>query len=98
MMQKKEKKINRNVQITKLKASVKQLEKDVKEIRKVVIETQTNPHQAMLKSLGIIESDSKKWVLTKSGIGVVYARSLKQAGELDKLKEMDVSDKEIERL
>ena len=97
-MAQKKKKINRDVQITKLKASVKQLEKDVKEIRKAVTETQTNPYQAMLVALGTAAPGSKEWTLTKTGIGVSYARSLKEAGEIDKLKELGVSDKEIERL
>ena len=87
------KKINRNVQITKLKASVKRLEKDVAEIKGVL----QNPQQAMLISMGTITAEDAP-VFLKCGIGAGYAKSLKDAGEIDKLKELGVSDKEIERL
>lgn len=87
------KKINRNVQITKLKVSIKQLQKDVAEIKNVL----QNPQQAMLISMGTITADDAP-VFTKCGLGAGYAKSLKDAGEIDKLKELGVSDKEIERL
>ena len=92
-MAQKKKKINRDVQITKLKASVKRLEKDIAEIKDVL----QNPQQAMLISMGTITAEDEP-VFTKSGLGTGYAKSLKKAGEIDKLKELGVSDKEIERL
>lgn len=97
-MTEKKKKINRNVQITKLKASVKQLEKDVKEIKKVLTDNQNNPYQAMLVALGTVASGTEEWTLTRSGVGVGYARTLKENGEFDKLEELGLSKKEIEAL
>jgi hypothetical protein len=86
-------KINRDVQITKIKVSIKQLQKDVARIKDVL----TNPQEAMLLSMGTITAEDAP-VFLKCGIGAGYAKSLKDAGETDKLKELGVSEKEIEQL
>ena len=89
----KKKKKDAGLELSKLKGMVKQLEKDVAGIKDVL----TNPQEAMLLSMGTITAEDKP-VFLKCGIGTGYAKGLKDAGEIDKLKELGVSEKEIEKL
>ena len=87
------KKKDTGLELSKLKGAVKRLEKDVAGIKDVL----TNPQEAMLLSMGTITAEDKP-VFLKCGIGTGYAKSLKDAGEIEKLKELGVSEKEIEQL
>lgn len=93
MTRKTKKKKDTGLELSKLKGVVKRLEKDVAEIKNVL----ANPQEAMLLSMGAITAEDEP-IFLKCGIGTGYAKILKDAGEIDKLKELGVSEKEIEKL
>jgi hypothetical protein len=75
--------------ITSLKKKVTRIEKDVNYIKRML----QNPANAMMVLSGQAQPGEK--VVTESGIGIYYARFMKQTGRIDELKESGMSDEEI---
>ena len=78
--------------IRSLKKEVKEVKKDIRYIKKML----ENPAQAMMVMSGKAKPGEK--VVTSVGIGIDYARIMRDQGRLEELREMGMEDEEIDRL
>jgi hypothetical protein len=78
--------------IRALKKEVKDVKKDIKYIKHIL----ENPANAMMVMSGQAKPGEK--VTTSCGLGIHYARMMKDQGRTDELRELGMEDEEIDRL
>jgi len=63
--------------LREIRRKLRQLQKEVEEIKEIVMTYMTEPQRAILEFLGIGDSE----VLTKSGLGAKYVKIIKNLAE-----------------